>query len=96
MKVVIAEDGDGWDRDPRQVLGQNRSLLGMAVPGQVAGEEEQISSLELPQMGPEGAPLVNPVVDIAHGGDSHDRCASPPGALITVRIKVSSTWLGTH
>ena len=81
--IVVAQHGDHRDLPAAQVFGQHLDLLRATAARQVAGEEQQISSLrEMFEARPEDVLRAESIVQVADRRDSdHDTGSSPSGSL---------------
>ena len=72
VPVVVAEDGDDGDLEVAHDVGDDLGLLGLAVGGQVAGQEHDVGALGQARergRGPLAIVGALAVVDVAGGGD---------------------------
>ena len=72
VPVVVAEHGDDRDRQVAHGVGDDLRLLGLAVGGQVAGQQDDVGALVEPrERGRRALAVVGAfaVVDVAGGGD---------------------------
>ena len=80
VPVVVAEHGGYRDREAATGVGEHLGLFGLAVGGQVAGDEDRVhASGDLRECGGDGSPVFLAAMDVARGGDPDGLSFRHPG-----------------
>jgi hypothetical protein len=96
--IVVAQDGDGGDPQVPHLLDQHGPLVGVAVGGQVAGQQEQVGPVGHGfEVRTEAAGGVRAHVDVAHRGHPNHGmlCSVGVWARVTPAVLPGAEATGT-